>query len=69
MTAINFIIAMLAGLGVCFIVFLIIGTARAINEWKYQRAREKQYADEWVRRHRINGEPPPHPVHRRQGGA
>lgn len=65
----NIITAMLAGFGLLFIVFLLAGAVRAVNEWKYQKEREKRYADEWVRRHRANGDPSPFPVHRRQGGA
>ena len=65
MTPMDITIAMLAGLGLAFIVFLIIGLARAASEYKYQRQREKQYADEWVRRHRLGD---PRPVPRRQGG-
>ena len=65
MNIIDIAIAMLAGLGVAFLVFLTVGIARAASEYKYQRQREKQYADEWVRRHRL-GEPGPVP--RRQGG-
>lgn len=67
MTITDIIMAMLAGLGLAFIGFLIIGAARAVNEWKYQREREKQYADEWVRRHRAEGVSS-FPTHRRQGG-
>lgn len=63
------ITAMLAGLGVAFLVLLVVGVARAISEWKYQKAREKQYADEWVRKHRSYGDPSPFPDRRRQGGA
>lgn len=65
MTAIDIAIAMLAGLGVAFLGFLVVGLARAASEYKYQRQREKQYADEWVRRHRAGGTSP---VPRRQGG-
>lgn len=69
MTVFDIITAMLAGLGVAFLVLLVVGVIRAINEWKFQKEREKRYADEWVRRHRANGDPSPFPVHRRQGGA
>jgi len=67
MTITDIIMAMLAGLGLAFIGFLIIRAAGAVSEWKYQREREKQYADEWVRRHRAEGVSS-FPDHRRQGG-
>lgn len=69
MTWFNIITAMLAGFGLMFIVFLLVGVIRAVSEYRFQTAREKQYADEWVRRHRANGDPSPFPVHRHRDGA
>lgn len=69
MTALQIGVALLAGLGVAFLVLLLVAIGRAVSEYKYQQAREKEYADEWVRRYRANGDPSPFPDRRRQGGA
>lgn len=69
MTGFQILTAMLAGLGVAFIVILLVGVIRGVSEYKWQKRREQQYADEWVRRHRANGDPSPFPVPRHRDGA
>jgi hypothetical protein len=63
MTSLDILAAILAGFGLIFIAILVLGVLRGIAQYRWEAAREKRYAAQWMARH-----PSAAPVARRQGG-